>query len=99
MNPSINKLFDDNGNALIIPVYCVLKVHQEKVNEKGKSFEKMAFWAFCQGSDNAKIQCRYSHWKSENSNQFLQVLCAQNRKVANIFSLCVMSAHKIKKAA
>lgn len=46
MNPSINKLFYDDGNVLVIPLYCVFKKHQEKINEKRKSFGNMGLWAF-----------------------------------------------------
>lgn len=74
MNEPFNKLFNDNGSALVIPVYCVLKTHQEKVNEKRKSSEKMTFWAFCQGTDNVPTEKDIPTEK--DSNQFLQVLCA-----------------------
>lgn len=84
MNEPFNKLFDDNGNVLVTPINCVLKMHQEKANEKRKSFEKMAFWAFCQATDNIPTEKDIPTGK--DSNFFLQVLCDQNRKVANIFS-------------
>lgn len=42
-NITNDKLLDDNGSVLVIPINCVLKTHQEKVNEKRESFEKMAF--------------------------------------------------------
>lgn len=48
-------------------------MHQEKANEKRKSFEKMAFWAFCQGSYNVPTEKDIPTGK--DSNLFLKVLC------------------------